>query len=169
MLTDRLANAALYRSLSPRIADALDYLAARDFAKIADGRHAIDGDHLFALVQRYTSKPLAEGRWEAHRKYIDLQYVVSGTEQIGYVSIDQLAAEPHDEERDLAWLSGTAGQWITVPAGHFMLLWPGDAHMPQIATGAPSEILKVVVKIEVPPAHAHGGLLFRGGLGGRKH
>ena len=164
MVTDRLVNAPHYRPLSPRIATALDYVASHDFAKMADGRHDIEGDHMFALVQRYSSKPLSEGRWEAHKKYIDLQLVVSGTEQIGYVSIDQLTAEPYDAERDLTWLSGTAGEWITLPAGHFMLLWPGDAHMPQIAAGASSEVLKVVVKIEMP-SHAHGGLLFRGGLG----
>ena len=149
MVTDRLANAALYRSLSPRIATALDYVAHTDFTMIADGRCDIDGDHIFALVQRYSSKPLSEGRWEAHRKYIDLQLVVSGTEQIGYVSIDQLTAEPYDDERDLTWLSGTAGQWITVPAGHFMLLWPGDAHMPQVQAGSATNVIKVVVKIAV--------------------
>jgi biofilm protein TabA len=148
MVTDRLANVALYRALGPRIAAALDYVTSTDFTKMPDGRHDIDGDHLFALVQRYPSKPLTEGRWEAHRKYIDLQLVVSGTEQIGYVSIDQLTAEPYDAERDLTWLSGTAGQWITLPAGHFMLLWPGDAHMPQIQVGSASDVLKVVVKIQ---------------------
>ena len=149
MVTDRLTNAALYRSLGPRIAAALDYVRATDFSAMPDGRHDIEGDHIFALVQRYPSKPLADGRWEAHRKYIDLQLVVSGTEQIGYVSIDQLTAEPYDAERDLTWLAGAAGQWITLPAGHFMLLWPGDAHMPGVQVGSASDVLKVVVKIEV--------------------
>lgn len=165
MITDRLANAALYGSLSPRIAAALDYVQTTEFTELADGRYDIDGDHIFALVQRYASKPLDQGRWEAHRKYIDLQVVLSGVEQIGYVSIDQLAAEPYDADKDLTWLSGTAGQWITVPAGHFMLLWPGDAHMPGIAAGASTDVLKVVVKIDVTPSRPHGGLLFRSGLG----
>jgi YhcH/YjgK/YiaL family protein len=149
MVTDRLALAQLYRSLSPRIASAIDYVTATDFAAMPDGRHDIDGDRLFALVQRYTSKPLAEGRWEAHRKHIDLQLVVSGVERIGYVSIDQLTAEPYDEEKDLTWLSGSGGQWITVPAGHFMLLWPGDAHMPGVQVESSSDVIKVVVKIKV--------------------
>lgn len=149
MVTDRLVNAALYRSLSPRIAAALDYVTSTNFAALPDGRHDVDGDHIYALVQRYPSKPLSQGRWEAHRKYIDLQLVVSGVEQMGYVSIDQLTAEPHDIEKDLTWLSGTAGQWITLPAGHFTLLWPGDAHMPQVQAGSACDVLKVVVKIEV--------------------
>ncbi|MEI6245161.1 MAG: YhcH/YjgK/YiaL family protein [Acidobacteriota bacterium] len=168
MITDRLSHASLYRTLSARIAAAFDYVTSHDFTKMADGRYDLEGDHMFALVQRYATKPISEGRWEAHRKYIDLQLVVSGTEQIGYVSLDQLAAEPYDESRDLIWLSGEAGQWITVPSGHFMLLWPSDAHMPQIAAGAPADVLKVVVKIDVSNTHPHGGLLFRGGLGGRR-
>jgi YhcH/YjgK/YiaL family protein len=149
MVTDRLANADLYRALSPRIAAALAYVETTDFTALADGRYDVDGDNIFALVQRYPSKPLSDGRWEAHRKHIDLQVVLSGVEKIGYVSIDQLTAEPYDENKDLTWLSGEAGQWITLPAGHFTLLWPGDAHMPQIqATGA-VDVLKVVVKIKL--------------------
>ncbi|MBP8273317.1 MAG: YhcH/YjgK/YiaL family protein, partial [Acidobacteria bacterium] len=124
MVTDRLANADLYRSLSPRIAAALAYVETTDFTALSDGRYDVDGDNIFALVQRYPSKPLLDGRWEAHRKHIDLQVVLSGVEKIGYVSIDQLTAEPYDENKDLTWLSGEAGQWITVPAGHFTLLWP---------------------------------------------
>ena len=149
MVADRLANSHLYRPLAPRIAAAFDYVSSTDFTAIPDGRYAVDGDRIFALVQRYMSKPLAEGRWEAHRRYIDLQVILRGTEQIGYVSIDQLQAEPYDTDRDLIWLSGSAGQWITLPAGHFTLLWPGDAHMPGLQAESSSDVLKVVVKIAV--------------------
>jgi YhcH/YjgK/YiaL family protein len=149
MVTDRLINADLYRGLSPRIAAALDYVRATDFAAMADGKYPVDEDRMFALVQRYTSKPRSEGRWEAHRKYIDLQVVFAGIEEIGYVSNNQLTAEPYDEAKDLIWLAGTAGQWVTLPTGHFTLLWPGDAHMPGIQVGGPSEVLKVVVKIAI--------------------
>jgi biofilm protein TabA len=149
MVTDRLTQAALYRTLSPRIAAAFDYVSSTDFAALADGRHDVDGDRIFALVQRYTTKPRTEGRWEAHRRHIDLQLVVRGAERIGYVSLDQLHAEPYDEAKDLLWLDGDAGQTIAVPAGHFMLLWPGDAHMPGIADDRARDVLKVVVKIAV--------------------
>lgn len=147
MVTDRLTQAALYRPLSPRITAAFEYVAATDFTRLADGRHDVDRDRIFALVQRYTTKPLADGRWEAHRRYIDLQVVVSGAERIGYVSSDQLTAEPYDEAKDLLWLSGPAGQTITVPAGHFMLLWPGDAHMPGLHAERSEPVLKAVMKI----------------------
>lgn len=149
MVTDRLVQAVLYRPLSPRIAAAFDYLTSTDFATMADGRHDVDGDRVFALVQRYATKPRPEGRWEAHRTHIDLQLVVSGAERIGYVSMDQLVAEPYDATKDLLWLTGAAGQTIALPAGHFMLLWPGDAHMPGLRHERADDVLKVVVKIAV--------------------
>jgi YhcH/YjgK/YiaL family protein len=149
MVTDRLANAGLYRPLSSGIAKALDYVANSDLVVKADGRHDIDGDRMFVLVQRYRSKPIEEGRWEAHRRYIDLQIVLSGEERIGYISADLLKAEPYDNEKDLIWLSGTGGQWIHLPAGHFMILWPGDAHMPGIATARPADVIIAGVKIAV--------------------
>ena len=148
MLTDHLDRADRYRLLAPRIAAALDYVRATDFRVLADGKYLIAGDDVFALVQRYTTKPADAGRWEAHRKYIDLQCVFDGIEQIGYAPLDTLTAEPYDAERDLAWLSGQ-GEFVTMRAGRFMLLWPEDAHMPGIAVGPPGPVLKVVVKIAV--------------------
>jgi YhcH/YjgK/YiaL family protein len=149
MVTDHLDRAHRYRLLAPRIAQALDHVRATDFRPIPDGKYPIDGDRLFALVQRYTTKPVHEGRWEAHRAYIDLQCVFEGVEQIGYAPLDTLTAEPYDADRDLMWLEGH-GEFVTMRSGRFMLLWPEDAHMPGIAAGqSPVPVLKVVVKIAV--------------------
>jgi biofilm protein TabA len=148
VVTDHLDRADRYRTLAPRIAQALDHVRATNFRDMPDGKYAIDGDRLFALVQRYTTKPVDAGRWEAHRKYIDLQCVFDGVEQIGYAPLDTLTAEPYDAERDLTWLDGR-GEFVTVASNRFMLLWPEDAHMPGIAAGPTAPVLKVVVKIAV--------------------
>jgi YhcH/YjgK/YiaL family protein len=148
MVVDSLSNAGTYRRLGARIAAALDYLGRTDFASLTPGRYAIDGDALFALVQDYTSKPEADGRWEHHRRYIDAQFVVSGVERIGYAPASSLDTGPFDAERDIAFLTGS-GSFVTIPAGHVMLLWPDDAHMPGIAAGEPCAVRKVVVKIAV--------------------
>lgn len=146
MVSDLLANAHLYWALGPGIARGLQFLAETDLASLAPGRHELDGKRLFALVSDYTSKPPAEGRWEAHRRYLDLQYVVSGVERMGVALIDRLTAGDYDADRDLLWLSGT-GDFLTFGAGQFMILWPGDAHMPGIDAGVPGPVRKVVVKI----------------------
>ena len=148
MVCDLLANAHLYAALGTRIARGLQFLAETDLASLAPGRHELDGKRLFALVSDYTPKPPAEGRWEAHRRYLDLQYVVSGVERMGVALIDRLTAGDYDADRDLLWLSGT-GDFLTFGAGQFMILWPGDAHMPGIDAGVPGPVRKVVVKIAV--------------------
>jgi biofilm protein TabA len=146
VVSDLLANAHAYTALGSRIARGLQFLAETDLAGLAPGKHEIDGKRLFALVSDYTPKPPAEGRWEAHRRYLDLQYVVSGIERMGVAPIARLAEGDYDADRDLLWLSG-AGDFLTFGAGQFMILWPGDAHMPGIDAGVPGPVRKVVVKI----------------------
>jgi biofilm protein TabA len=148
MVVDSISNARLYRSLGPRIAAALDYVERTDLSRVEPGRHELDGDRLFALVQDYTTKPERDGRWERHRRYIDLQVVVSGAERIGYAPVGALETGPYDAERDIAFLDG-AGSFVAMPAGHMMLLWPDDAHMPGIESVGPAVVRKVVVKIAV--------------------
>jgi len=145
MIIDRLENASLYRGLGDRIALALDSLETPR----EPGRHELDGDNVFAMVQQYQSKPLAEGKWEAHRKYIDIQYVAEGIERIGWAPIGRLTeSEPYNEENDVAFYQGE-GDFVTVPTGSFVILFPEDAHMPGIAVDTPGPVTKIVVKARV--------------------
>ena len=150
MIADMLRNAALYRDLSPRIARAFDYLRDTDFQGADPGTFEITGRHVYAIVQEYTTLDRSQGEWEAHRQYIDLQYVVSGTEQIGYAHMGRLTPGRYDDARDLLRLTG-AGDFLTCGPGDFVLLFPEDAHMPRIAVAVPAVVRKVVVKIAVSP------------------
>ena len=146
MIADALNNSLLYRGLSPRIALAFDYLCDTDFQRVATGTFEIHGRQVYAIVQEYATLELMQGAWEAHRRHIDLQYVVSGTERIGYAHRNRLAPGHYDQERDLLRLSGE-GDFLTLGPGGFMLLFPDDAHMPRIAVATPAMVRKVVVKI----------------------
>jgi YhcH/YjgK/YiaL family protein len=99
------------------------------------------------------TKRQEEGRWEAHKRYIDLQAVVAGAERIGCVPAARLEAGPYDEERDMTWLSGS-GAFLPLLPGDFMLLWPGEAHMPGIALDEPVPVRKAVIKIAVDDSTA---------------
>lgn len=143
-----MGNAGFYAPLGARIEQALDWLLRTDPGVLAAGRVEIDGDRVYALVSDYTTKNVLEGRWEAHRRYLDLQVVASGTEQIGYAPVTSLVAGDYIAEKDIVWLEGD-GSFVTMQPGQFMLLWPGDAHMPGVAVGAPSPVRKIVVKIAV--------------------
>jgi len=148
MVCDLLENAHLYRNLGPRIAAAFDFLEQNDPKSLAVGRHEIDGKALYAQVSEYVPKAETDGRWEAHQRYIDLQVVANGVERVGVAPIGRMIAGDYNAEKDLSWLTG-AGDFLTLAAGQFMLLWPGDAHMPGIETGFLGPVRKVVVKIAV--------------------
>jgi biofilm protein TabA len=148
MIADLLTNIDRYTALGAGIARGLRFLAQTDLAGLAQGRHELDGQRLYALVNDYTPKPPGEGRWEAHRRYLDLQYVVSGVEHMGVARLDRLSAGDYDADRDVLRLSG-AGDYLTFGAGQFMILWPDDAHMPGIDAGVPGPVRKVVVKIAI--------------------
>lgn len=150
MIVDEIRNARLYAGMGRRIARALEWMAQTDLGALAPGRVEIDGDRVFALVSDYTSKPREEGRWEAHRRYLDLQIVAAGIELIGYAPLTSLTAGEYIAEKDIVWLEGD-GSLVTMTPGRFMLLWPGDAHMPGLAAADPSPVRKVVVKIEHAP------------------
>lgn len=148
MIFDHIKNSQSYAQMGPRMALALETLANTDWATVPEGRLDVKEDEVFALVQRYTSRPIEQGKWEAHRKYIDVQFVAAGQERIAFAQLDEMSVDqPYDEKRDCMLLQGL-GQFVTVPAGHFMILMPHDAHMPCIADGLPKAVTKVVMKVK---------------------
>ncbi len=147
MIIDTLKNSALYQGLGPRIAAGLNYLKSTDFSRLEPGKYEIDGQRLFAMVQGYTSKPRHEGKWEAHRKYIDIQFIVRGVESMGYANLDALTvSQPYNDKDDYLLLEGS-GDFLTAGAGTFILFAPQDAHMPGLALTTPQPVIKVVVKV----------------------
>ncbi|MEA4889350.1 MAG: YhcH/YjgK/YiaL family protein [Clostridiaceae bacterium] len=149
MIIDHIRNAAQYSGISQGLKDGLDYLAQTDFSKLAAGRYELAGDRLYAMVQEYDSKMPAEGKWEAHRRYIDIQYLVSGREIIGYADIETLEpAKDYDTVKDCQILRGQGSDLVLEP-GMFMILLPQDAHMPGLAADRPAAVRKVVVKVRL--------------------
>lgn len=150
MVTDTLQNAKLYYGMSDKIATALKYIQEHDCNQLPLGKTVIDGDRMFVLAQDNTTKPYADGIWEAHRKYIDVQFVAAGNEQMGWTPVENLTVEkPYDPELDYALFKGP-GSLVTVPTGSFTIFFPGDAHMPGVAIDdKPSKVRKIVVKIAV--------------------
>jgi YhcH/YjgK/YiaL family protein len=150
MIVDTLQNISTYAVLGKKIAVALEYLKTTDFSAMPDGRYDIRGDEIYAVVQRYETKPREQGRWEAHRKYIDIQFLAEGCELIGVVDAEKLTiAEEYDAESDIMFFADAAGDLIKLTGSKFVLLFPQDAHMPGIASGTPSDVTKAVVKILV--------------------
>lgn len=146
MIIDTLDNASLYRCLSPRVAAALEYLASTDFSAMAVGKHPIDEDRLFAIVNDYQTIAGTDIELEGHRRYIDVQYLVSGSELIGYAPLGgQASLREYDNDEDYALYRGEA-TFVGISAGMFAILYPHDLHMPCIGE-PPVAVRKVVVKV----------------------
>ncbi len=151
MVHDTLENAARYEALSPHFAAAFAYLRTVDGTQPL-GRHDIDGDRCFALVQAYTTKPVESALFEAHRKYIDVQYLHRGRELILWAPLADMreTTMPYDETKEAALFKLTPGPTeVRLTPGHFTLLFPQDAHAPCVQYDGPEEVFKVVIKVAV--------------------
>jgi YhcH/YjgK/YiaL family protein len=150
MIADVLKNRQIYENISPRMKTALEYISSTDFSGIEPGKYELDGKNLFALVQAYESIPAEQGKWECHRNYIDIQYIVEGVEMIGCNHIDKMKVSvEYNPEKDIAFLKGD-GDFITFSAGAYGIFFPEDAHMPKIAPGnIQGAVKKVVIKIRI--------------------
>jgi YhcH/YjgK/YiaL family protein len=148
MIIDRIDNAHLYYAVHTKFKRAFDYIHQLDAGTIPAGKYEIDGYNMYALVQQYNTKIKEQGFWEAHRRYIDLQYVFQGAEGMGYANINHLQQGEYDAGKDFLPLHGE-GDFVTLHRGSFVLLLPEDAHMPGMAIGSPVPVKKIVVKIAV--------------------
>jgi len=129
---------------------AIEFLRRPDIHNMADGRVDIDGQHVFALVQRYETIKTDAPKFEYHRKYIDIQYIVSGKEVIGWAPAEGMTiTEAYDMEKDICF--GTVPKEEITPvylqAGQLAVFYPEDGHAPKLAAGAPSHVVKIVVKV----------------------
>ena len=149
MIVDRLGNRSVDAHVPPRVRQALEYLRTTDLAAVPLGRHEIDGDRLFALVQEYDTRPPDDCVWEAHRRYVDVQYVVRGAERMGHASIgDMVPRVDYDAEKDVA-LFEPGSRFVTVTAGMVAIFGPDDVHSPCNAVENPQPVRKVVIKVSV--------------------
>lgn len=149
MIIDKLSNSHLYAGLGERINQALAYLKETDFTKIEPGSYELDGENIFALVNEYNTKDESEGKLEAHKKYIDVQFIVKGKELMGYTPLtNQKVIDEYDEQNDITFFSGN-NSFTHVDEGMFAIFFPTDIHMPGIKVDNKSLVKIVVVKVKV--------------------
>lgn len=153
MILTPLHHADRYLPALPGLAEALAWLRAFDPA-LPDGRHAIDGDRVFALVSSYATGPSTEKRFEAHRRHADVQWIATGAERILYLPTDGLAvAEPYSDETDVLFFEEPkVSSSLLLNPGDAALFFPEDAHKPGCMAGARHDVRKVVVKIRLDSA-----------------
>ena len=149
MIYDSLKHLEAYKGIHPGIYRGLELLRDTDFSQQEDGRHEVAGDDLFYLLQSYDSKEVNDTP-EAHRKYADIQFLISGREKIGVGALEDMAEEVEARPEGDIWFYHGPVDEITLSGDKFAVLFPGDAHAPCIAVdGAPVPCRKCVVKVRV--------------------
>ena len=104
MIFDSIKNFKLYSGLGKNFQEAFDFVTSNDFTKTPPGRYDLKGG-MYYMVQNYETKPEPEGFFEAHRMYIDLQYVVSGRERHDFSHLSSLKQRtPYDAEKGIVAL-----------------------------------------------------------------
>lgn len=149
MIKDTLTNISKYNNLSEFLKIGLDYIKNTDFNKLEDGRYSINGEDIYINIQTYKTKENAD--FEAHRNYVDIQYVISGEEKIGVTDYANCnTTVEYNDDKDIEFLNGV-GEYYELKTGDFMILYPTDAHKPSISidTNNPETVRKAVVKVHI--------------------
>ncbi|OHB55972.1 MAG: hypothetical protein A2Y07_06195 [Planctomycetes bacterium GWF2_50_10] len=151
MIVDRIENEHLYKAVSPRIAKALELLGSKDIGEKAEGKHEVETSKLYFLVQNYTTKPRSNGLFEAHKKYLDIQFVVDGEESIFVEHISKLKESKAYNEKDEAALYDQPSSFseIRMSKGMFCILFPEDGHGPCRTMISECKVHKIVFKVAI--------------------
>ena len=149
MIYDKIDNLETYAGISEDIRMGLEWLCDMN-PNIENGVYQIN-PRVKAIVSEYTTKEINEHDYEAHRKNIDIQYLLSGEERIACLPIERLKeTKAYNEETDAAFYSADLmPQEMTIGNGYFAIFFPQDGHMPQLCADKPMKVKKVVIKVEI--------------------
>lgn len=148
MIFDTLENIKNYKGLG-RVYTALKFLAETDFSQMELGRYELEGNDIYYMVQSYDTDP-TKTIAEAHKKYIDIQFMVEGEELIGVAPISCEKIETQAIPENDVWFYECKTEAMTLIEGSFMVLYPNDLHCPGVATNNKAMTCrKVVVKVKV--------------------
>jgi len=137
-----------YTSHPDRWQKAFQFLRETNLDTIKPGRYPLDGEKVYATVSEYTTKDPKEARYEAHRRYADIQYVVRGQEQIGLSRLDTTKiVEAYNPATDILFAEMPDTMLLQASPKHFFIFFPADAHKPGLQDSIPAPVRKVVVKV----------------------
>lgn len=140
--------ASAYHKNPERWNMAFKFLKNTDLNNLPEGKQELDGENLFISAQKYHTKEKPDTKYEAHKKYIDIQYIISGKELMGVTTLDKV--EPlgsYNEEKDLAFYTYEEGNYFKAVPQNFFIFFPEDVHRPCIKAEKNVLVKKLVVKL----------------------
>lgn len=152
MIFDTLKHCEFYEGIHEKFAEAFAFLEEATRKDLPVGRYELDGDRLYAMVQEYETKSANESRFEGHRRYIDIQYLMRGTEAVEMIDLS-LAEEDgaYSNEKDVGFFKDHSSSTRAVlHAGEYGIFFSHDIHKPGLSLGsAPTSVKKIVVKVKI--------------------
>lgn len=152
MIIDKIENCGLYYGVHKHFEKAFAFIKKAVEENLPVGKYELEGKDLYASVQEYNSKEEDAARYEGHRKYIDIQYIVSGEEAVEVLDIAKcLPITDYNEEKDVLFFQPTGKAWKGVwTAEEYGIFYPNDIHRPGMCVdGVSAPVRKVLVKIKL--------------------
>ncbi len=146
MIVDSLKNCEKYIFSHEGFDKAFAFLKKAAEENLPVGRYEIDGDKVFAFIQEYTSK--TDSSFEAHKNYIDIQFILSGTEVMKVADISQMTVSVPYTEDVMFFEDNKRASELVIEAGEYGIFFPWDAHMPGLCLDTPANVKKAVVKVK---------------------
>jgi YhcH/YjgK/YiaL family protein len=148
MIVDKTDNLKQYAHLGSEFQKAFAFVTDPELMLLDNGKYEIDGDNVFALVSEYKTRDEIDGKFEAHKKYIDIQFLQKGTELIGYAPFkEQEIVTGYNQEKDIIFFTGEKS-FIKMERGMFAVFFPYELHMPGIKSIIREDVKKIVVKVK---------------------
>ena len=153
MIIDKAENYAQYTDEYPDFEAIYEFIKKCEKENLPDGTYELDGRRLFANVQSYRTSADKLPKFEAHKKYADFQYIISGIEKIGWAPLedlsDKLVSEEYSKGGDIAFYDGESKFDFVLTKGSFLFLLPEDAHSPCLCADKESNVKKIVFKLQL--------------------
>ncbi len=129
---------------------AFSFLSEQNLASLNPGRHELEGENLYANIEEYVTKNEEDTKYEAHKKYADIQYLITGEEKIGVVPLERTTiTDLYNSEIDASFSIASIDNFRIAAPGRFFVFFPNDAHRPGVKSGENQKVKKVVVKVRI--------------------
>lgn len=150
MIYDKKANISRYLGLAANLDTAIRFIQSADLAALPKGRTEIDGDAVFVNHFGYeTAEKTDASLYEDHTEYLDLHFPLSGSERIAVAPAAKLQEAEKRPDEDAVMYTGKAELALPVTEQEFLVVYPGEAHLPKLAAGAACAVDKLVFKIRL--------------------
>lgn len=133
--------------------EAFDFLNNKDLLQMKPGVYVIDEGNVTATIAEAPTMEMGDIKWESHRYFNDLQYIIKGKAQMGVASVDDpnaIITVPYSAKGDILHYTNDNGQYYNADPSTFFIFSPQEMHRPSIRVSGSDTVKRIVIKVRVP-------------------